>query len=513
MKKKFAKIFNRSLLVLLAILLQVGILIAAFIFVSRSSYSIVLLIYTLLIALLIIIQIYALFHVIYKQTDAEFKIPWLFILLCFPVLGGLIYIIFSPRRLKKSDQTLLRASDGLTAKYFKPLKEEDKKYGSSIKTFNYLDASSGLYPTKGNRVTFYKSGEEFFPALINSLKEAEKFIFMEFFIISRGKEWDDVHKILKQKASEGVKVKIIFDDVGCIGCLPGQIIRILRKEGIQAYKFNKLKPIITASFNNRDHRKIVVIDHKYGFTGGINLGDEYANIEHPFGYWKDTMIRIEGPGIAGLLKLFLQNFDLASRKTSNYKKYFEFEFPTFEDQGYVLSFGHGPAPYYKERVGEHTLINIIESAKEEVFISSPYFIPSEELLCSIRRVALSGVKVKLFLPGIPDKKIVYHIAETYFAHLIDAGVEIHLYRPGFNHEKCILADNKLAFIGTINMDFRSLVHHFECGSILYKCPCLEDIHNDFLEMEYASEIVPGTFTMPRTRVFICSVIRIFNALL
>lgn len=523
--KFLKKIFNRTTLVLLILLLEFAILIAAIYFGSQFSdpesyfsknypnLDFIGVIDDLLIFVLLIMQIIIFFRVIYRQMDAEFKIPWIIVLLALPLIGCIIYIIFSRKNLKSRDVRLLAASDGLGAKYFKEDLVSVEEYGDYHNNFKYLENNSILKTHNHNKIKYYKNGETFFPEFISHLEEAKEFVFLEFFIIGSGEEWSKIHDVLARKAKEGVEIRLLFDDLGCAGILPGNIIKILRKEGIKAYKFNKLRLIISGIYNNRDHRKIAVIDNKYGFTGGMNLADEYANIDSPFGYWKDTMIRIEGSAINNLIQLFLTNYDLCSRKTSDHAKYLNFDYPKFEDEGIIFPFGHGPAPVFKERVGEETLTNIINAAKKTLYISSPYFIPSESLLYSIRRAALNGVDVKLFLPGIPDKKFVYSVAQTYFKSLILAGVKIMIYRPGFNHMKTLVADDKIAFVGTINCDFRSLVHHFECGAIMYNCPCLKDIVEDFKEMEVESEQVPPTFEMKKIKIFFCALIKPFVALL
>lgn len=468
---------------------------------------------SLVILLLLILQIIIFFRVLYRQMDAEFKIPWLIILLLLPLVGSVIYIIFGRRNLRKKEARLLMASDGLGAKFFleKPARA---KLGEYHKTFDYLDNNSILCGHENCRVKYYKNGETFFPEMIEDLKKAKEFIFIEFFIVGEGELWSQVREILVQKASEGVDVRLIYDDFGSVGVLPGKECKNLRKLGIKCYKYNKFKPVISGIYNNRDHRKIVIVDHQFGYTGGMNLADEYANIEERFGYWKDTMIKIEGKAINNLIHLFLTNFDLCSKKSSNHSKFLDYEYEKFDDEGVVYPFGHGPAPYFKERVGEETLTNIINSAQHSLYISSPYFIPSESLLYSIRRAALNGVDTYLFLPGVPDKKLVYNVAQTYFKTLLAAGVKIMIYRPGFNHMKTLLADDKLAFVGTINCDYRSLVHHFECGAVLYKTPCCEDIRKDFDEMFIESEQIRAeTFTMSRFKVFICMLIKPFISLL
>ena len=365
---------------------------------------------------------------------------------------------------------------------------------------------------KGNRVTYYKTGEEFFPELIESLKLAEEFIFMEFFIITDGKEWDAVKEILIQKAQDGVDVRIVYDDMGCSGTISPKTPKILKQYGIQCYKFHPFRPILSGVYNNRDHRKIVIIDHKMAFTGGMNLADEYANEIKRFGYWKDTMVKIEGSAINNLLVIFLQNFNLCCGWVSNFNKYLDYDYPEYEDEGYVMPFGDGPGGIDNALIGEQTYINILNYAKEKVYISTPYLIPTYSLLDAMRNAALRGVEVNLIVPGIPDKRLAYWMAKSNFKFLLDAGVKIYTYTPGFNHMKTVLADNELGFVGTINFDFRSLVHHFECGAILYKCNCMNEIAEDFEEMIKKSKRVPQNYRFRGIKKSICSVLKIISAL-
>ena len=525
MKKFIRKLFNRTMLVVFILIVELAAIIAAFViggqFGDPSTYlgqkypelAWIGLIDDLLIFILLIMQIIMLFRVLYRQMDAEFKIPWILVLLLLPLIGSLLYIIFGRRNLKKKEARLLMASDGFSAKFFKD-EPNPLKLGEFHKTFDYLNNNSILCAHDNNRVTYFKNGETFFPDMIESLKKAKEFIFIEFFIIGDGELWKQVREILIDKAKQGLDVRVIYDDFGSVGVLPGNEARVLTSLGVKTYKYNKFKPIISGIYNNRDHRKICVVDHTVGYTGGMNLADEYANIEERFGYWKDTMIRIEGSAINNLIHLFLTNFDLCQRKSSNHAKFLDYKYPEFDEPGVVYPFGHGPAPYFKERVGEETLTNIISSAQKTLYISSPYFIPSESLLYAIRRAALDGVEVYLFLPGVPDKKLVYHMAETYFRTLMSAGVHVMTYRPGFNHMKTLLADDKLAFVGTINCDYRSLVHHFECGAVMFNTPCIKDIKADFDEMMVESEeVLPQTFTMGKFITFICKLVRPFISLL
>ena len=388
-----------------------------------------------------------------------------------------------------------------------------KELGHAVGGFKYVASTAHMGIHKGNRVTYYKNGEAFFPAMIEGLKKAKEFIFIEFFIITDGKLWTEVQEILKQKAQEGVEVRIVYDDMGCGGTISSRTPHKLKKFGIKCYKFHPFRPILSGVYNNRDHRKIVVIDHQMAFTGGINLADEYANIIERFGYWKDTMVKIEGSAINNLISTFLANCDICTGKVDDFDKYLNYKYPFYEEPGYVMPFGDGPGGIDNALIGEQNYINILNYAKEKVYISTPYLIPTYQLLDALKNAAYRGVEVNLILPGIPDKKLVYKVAKSHFKPLLEAGVNIYIYKPGFNHMKSMLADDKFAFVGTINFDFRSLVHHFECGTILYDVPCIKDIHDDFEEMLSVSEKVPENFKLGIFSRMICGIVKLIVPLL
>lgn len=457
------------------------------------------------------------FRINNKMEAPEFKIPWVVGVLIFPIFFTFIYLIFGNHGLRKRDKIIISATrNAYNAHFLLTQKEQqrfDKELGDAKGVFEYIHRTTQLGVQKNNHVTYYKTGEEFFPELINCLEEAKEFIFMEFFIITDGKWWDAVQTILKRKAQEGVDVRIVYDDMGCSGTISARTPKKLGAFGIKCYKFHPLRPILSGLYNNRDHRKIVVIDHKYGFTGGMNLADEYANIGSKYGYWKDTMVKIEGSAINNLITTFLQNYNLCSGEVSDYNKFLNFDYPKYKEEGFIMPFGDGPGGIDDALIGEQNYINIINAAKKYCYISTPYLVPTYQLLDSLRNAALRGVDVRLIVPGIPDKKAVYAVAKSNFRFLLDAGVKIYTYTPGFNHMKTMLADDELAFVGTINFDFRSLVHHFECGATLYKNPCLVDIKQDFEQMMEVSHQVPANFKPSfGTRSF-CTLIRLLYPLL
>ena len=458
------------------------------------------------------------FKIVNKEEDPEFKIPWIVGMLLLPFFTSMIYLIFGNHGLRKKDKLIISATKNAYNAHFLIRNEEEKRLiqnelDDATGTFKYIHNTTLLGVHKNNRVTYYKKGEDFFPAFIEGLKQAKEFIFIEFFIITDGKMWSEVQEVLKQKALEGVDVRIVYDDMGSGGNISYFTPRKLAKYGIKAYKFHPFRPLLSGVYNNRDHRKIVIIDHQMAFTGGINLADEYANIIKRFGYWKDTMVKIEGQAINNLIVTFLQNYNLCTGTVSDYNKYLLYDYEKFDEPGYVMPFGDGPGGIDDALIGEQNYINILNFAKKSVYISTPYLVPTYSLLDALRNASLRGVDVHLILPGIPDKKAVYAVAKSHFHYLLASGVKIHIYKPGFNHMKTMLADDQLAFVGTINFDFRSLVHHFECGTLLYKTPCCKDIREDFDEMIAQSELVPANFKLKRGTRWFCSIVKLITPLL
>ena len=528
MKKLFRNIFSGYFLVLLFLILEILVIIfisfflddviTTFLGSDEADYrelSVVIL--GTLRILSYILALYIFFKIINKQEDPEFKIPWIVVMLILPFFGSMMYLIFANHGIRKSEKKVMDAIIKANNKHNSHSQEEkdffmqdtDRAYG----TLKYITSTTRLGAHRCNKVKYYKCGEEFFPDFIEGLKNAKEFIFIEFFIIADGKEWDAVKNILIEKADAGVDVRLIYDDMGSGGTISHFTHKQLGKHGIKCYKFHPFRPILNGVYNNRDHRKIVVIDHEMAFTGGINLADEYANEIVRFGYWKDTMVKIQGKAINNLISIFLQNYDLCRKQVSNYDEFMEYDYPRYEEEGYVMPFGDGPGGIDNHLIGEQTYINILNYAKEEIYISTPYLVPTYGLLDALRNASLRGVKVHLILPGIPDKRLVYAVAKSHFRYLLDSGVHIYIYKPGFNHMKTCLADDSLAFVGTINFDFRSLVHHFECGTVLYNNPCLKDIKADFEEMISVSEPVPQDFKLNKVTSALLALLKIFNALL
>ena len=468
--------------------------------------------------ILYVINIVVFFKIVNREENPEYKIPWLVFIFILPVWTITFFLIFGKTKLRKKDVKIVEPTKKLLEDRAKIHEEENQAVLSEIDeeyqgVFNYLRWATKLDITKNNRITYYKNGEEFFPDMVEALKTAKKFIFIEFFIVARGKWWDKIHEVLVQKAKEGVEVRLIYDDIGSSKVVPTNFDLHLQKEGIGCHKFHPVMPTMSNAVNNRDHRKIVVIDHKIGFTGGMNLADEYANDLPRFGYWKDTMVKVEGKAISNLIATFLQNYDLTTFKLSDYEKYVLGDYDTFDDKGYAFHFGDAPGGYQNfEQIGEQNYINLLNVAKKKVYISTPYLIATYPLTRALQAAAKRGVEVHLIVPGIPDKKMVYTMAKCSFHTFLEAGIHVHIYTPGFNHEKQMLVDDRLCFVGTINFDFRSLTHHFETGITFLDAPCLPQIKEDFEDMLKQSEEVPVDFKAKLGQRLLFAIVKMIRVL-
>ena len=315
--------------------------------------------------------------------------------------------------------------------------------------------------------------------MLADIRQAEHYIFLEYFILDRGQMYDRLVAELVKKAQEGVDVRLIYDDVGCMGKMPAHFYRDLQKNGIKCAAFNPARPVLAIIMNHRDHRKIVVVDGKVAYTGGINIADEYINEIDRFGYWKDTGIRLEGGAVRNFLAMFLQMWDYIVGGTSDYERLLQpldpSELPA--SKGYVQPYGDTPLD--NENVGENVYLNMITRARKYVYIYTPYLILDQEMIVALSNAAKSGVDVRIVTPGIPDKKMVFLLTRSHYAPLLEKGVRIYEYTPGFLHAKCFVCDDEYATVGSINLDYRSLYLHFECGVFIYRNPVVRDIEKDF----------------------------------
>ena len=451
-----------------------------------------------------------------RDENPEYKIPWLFLVLALPLFGVLFYLLFATTKVSKKDRkNFLEAYEHLSP-YIENEALDNEAYEAMGEQYQglarYLKSQSGLGGRTNNDIKYYPIGEEMWADMLDALRSAKKFILMEYFIVDPGIMWDSIHEILVQKAKEGVEVHFLYDDVGTVTMLPSGYYKTLRKEGIDAHKFNPFRPVISGIYNNRDHRKIMVVDGLIGFTGGINLGDEYINKNDRLGHWKDTGLRVKGTAVNTLAILFFMNFTLASGKTLPYESYMNPNPEKFEEKGVIVPFGDGPRPLYDEQVGETNYINIISKATRYFYIATPYLIIDHRFTQALKEAALRGVDVRIVTPHIPDKKAVFCITRSSYRALRKAGVTIYEYTPGFVHAKMCVSDDTVGFVGTINMDFRSLTHHYECGALLYGHECLKDIKADFENMFGVSQKIDDTFKLSFGAKLLVALLAVFRVL-
>lgn len=475
MKKLFKILTNKVLLTIIFFILQVSL----FVFILLTLTSISIYIYLGFIVLSIIVTIY----IISKNQNPNYKLAWVVPILIFPLFGGFMYLFFGRQKLKRKQLKKLRNLNSRTSEILQMTAETvgDKNIvdATSSKIAGYI-RNADNYPVYSNtEVTYYETGEKFFEAFKLELKKAEKFIFMEYFIIERGKMWNEILEILVEKAELGVDVRVIYDDVGCLFTLPHNYCKTLKKLGIKANIFNPLRPSFNVRMNNRTHRKITVIDGNVGFTGGLNLADEYINEVNRFGYWKDTAIKLEGVAVWSFTIMFLRFWGLYDKENIKFKDFAPTKMIKSDHNGYVQPLSDTPSD--EIQLIENSFIQMFSNANEYIYINTPYLILDDEILSSLCLAAKSGIDVKITMPHVPDKKMVFMMSRSFYPQLLKSGVKIYEYLPGFVHAKSVITDNHTAYIGTCNMDYRSFYLHFECGAMLYDVPCIKDMKKDYLD--------------------------------
>lgn len=415
----------------------------------------------------------------------------------FPIVGALLYIVIGGNLHKSKVLKAIKQSEEKGNKYF----IQDEKIKKEIESqnngkINYLMNYLNFPVTKNNNINYYKLGELAYPEMLKELKNAKKFIFLEYFIIKNGTMWSEILKILEEKAKEGLDVRLIYDDMGCIALLPTSYPKQMKEKGIKCIAFNKLNPFLGVIMNNRDHRKMMIIDGKTVFSGGMNLADEYINLEHPYGKWKDNGIKITGEAVWNFTIMFLNMWNSYRKDDEDYKKYkYDFSKEKLEQNGYTIPYGETPLD--NEIVGENVYLNIINQAQKYVYIMTPYLIIDTDMINSLILAAKRGVDVRIVVPGIPDKKIVYSLTTSYFETLIKNGVKIYKYTPGFVHSKVFVSDDNIATVGTINLDYRSLYLHFECGIFMQDVEVIKDVKKDLVDTIGESHFVSKKEAMPK----------------
>ena len=480
-------IFSRFFVIVLLLLLQVVLLVGLYLWLNDyfNWFSVVLWVFTL-------IMVIYLFN---SEMDSSAKLTWMFLIAIIPIPGAVMYW-FTQSNL--GNRNLTRRVTALIGQTKDALPQDEETLaelsteGSGVDDLcRYLNRT-GCFPVYGNTaVTFYPIGEAKFKAMLEELKKAEEYIFMEYFIIEEGYMWGEILRILEEKAKAGVDVRVMYDGMCEVTTLPVDYWKLLSAQGIKSKPFSPIKPIVSSHYNYRDHRKILVIDGKVAFNGGVNLADEYSNRIERFGHWKDTALKLEGEAALSFALLFLQMWNI-DEKEPVFSPYLKKTVPVPENaSGYVIPYGD--CPLDRDKVGETVYMDMLNRANTYVHIMTPYLILDGELETALKLAAERGIDVKLILPGIPDKKLAYALAKAHFRSLVESGVKIYLYTPGFVHAKVFVSDDIKAVTGTINLDYRSLYHHFECATYMYKTGCISEMEADFQEtLAKCSEVTPET---------------------
>lgn len=428
----------------------------------------------------VVLRILAIIYLFQSDMESTAVNTWLLIVLPFPIIGTLLLaytkLDLGYRGMKGAIQSNIDRSSGILKQDEQALEELKQRHTSNYNLVQYLENVNGHFPVyRHTKTTYFPSGEAKFEEMKKQLLKAEKYIFLEYFIIDEGDMWGEILAILKQKVQEGVEVRVMYDGMIEFSTLSFDYKKRLEKIGIQSRVFASVTPFLSTYYNYRDHRKILLIDGKVAFTGGVNLADEYINKIKRFGHWKDTALMVEGPAVDTFLVIFLQMWTYSNERLDVTPYMVEHE--AFDTPGFVVPYGD--IPLDKDKVGENVYIDILNHARDFVHIMTPYLILDGELLHALKFAAERGVDVSIIMPGIPDKSTVYYLAKTYYPTLLESGVKIYEYTPGFVHAKVFVSDNSRATVGTINLDYRSLYHHFECAIYLYRTDSVLAIEEDF----------------------------------
>ncbi len=501
-------IFSRVVIVSLLILVQLAaLLVGLIVFDEYWSWLSIIMGAIAVIAILVIIS---------DKTDPSYKIAWIIPILALPIFGVALYLLFGGNRLSARLKRKMAAFDQI-------LRQTLHADGTALAALAaacpeaerqsvYLTRVSAGPVYENTETEYFPLGDVCFPRMLEELRKAEKYIFLEYFIIGSGRMWSEIEQILKEKAAAGVDVRVIYDDFGCIQVLPMHFQRNLRAMGIRCRVFNPYIPILSGRLNNRDHRKFMIIDGKVGFTGGINLADEYINEKLRFGHWKDNAILLRGAAVWSMTVMFLAMWDYINETTEDIERFRPEQIET-SGRGFVQPYADSPLDF--EHVGENVYLSLIATARRSIYIMTPYLVIDHTMIGALCTAAQSGIDVRIITPHIPDKKYVHALSRAYYEVLIEAGVRIFEYTPGFVHSKVFYVDGRFATVGTINLDFRSLYLHFENGVWMYNTDCIAAIEDDFRETFAVSTEITGEYCRKAGRLvrLVRAVLRVFAPLM
>lgn len=492
---------SRLLFTFLLIILQILLLLALALLTSHHILlSIVLRLFSLGVSL----------WMLSRREAAAYQTAWLLLILLFPLIGGLFYLCFAAIGHRELKQQFPACGEAL------PQNQETWKQlhalsPSLANMAQYLQKVSGATLCKGTHGEYLPDGEHLLAELLQAVQKAERFIFLEYFIIGQGLLWNSLLPILEEKAKAGVDVRLIYDDCGCLNTLPEDFSKQMLAKGIRACRFNPLHPRFSSLLNARDHRKIAIIDGNVGFTGGANLSDEYINVVERYGHWKDSGILLKGQAVAALTHLFLQLWYLTSGEEETLKVYLPS--CSCEDEGFVQVFGS--EPFVQNSTARDAYLLLCQQSRRKLYLCTPYLILDREWEDTLCRAAKSGVDVRILLPHIPDKFWVHEITRSFYGTLLESGVAVYEYSPGFIHSKMLLSDDCAAIIGSINCDYRSFYLNFECAAVFYHSPVVRKAAEDFWETLTVSQLITQeeVRNCPLWRRILRQILRLFAALM
>lgn len=510
LKKILSVVTHRALVAAVLLILQILLFVVA---IRRFSDYLV-----YFYAACVTISLVVVLYIINKNDDPGYKIAWIVPILLLPLFGGMIYLLLGANSLtRRTRKNML----GMRRGFVETLSRDNKAkalsdYGlDAVNQSRYLEEYA-LCPLYANtKTTYYPLGDVVFQPLLEDLRKAEKYIFLEFFIIAPGKFWDSVLEILEEKAKAGVDVRVIYDDMGSMWTLPSHYDRELEKKGIRCHCFNRFVPVLSVRLNNRDHRKICVIDGHTAYTGGFNLADEYINEKLRFGHWKDSGIRLVGEGAWSMAVMFLTMWEYVDGCKEDYEVYRPRRLPEESREGRGWVQPYADCPLDSEPVGETVYRNLVSKSKRYIYFTTPYLIISDSLKDALCSAAKSGVDVRIITPHIPDKKTVFEVTRAHYGPLLEAGVRIYEYTPGFIHAKNCVCDDLYATVGTVNLDYRSMFLHFEDGVWLCDSQTVFDVKDDILNtIDKCQEVtLEESRNHPFPRLLLRSVLRVFAPML
>lgn len=476
-------IFSRFTFMILMVILQLFILFA----ISHWFFGAAGWIQEVLQVLSVLIILY----IIKNSKHLSSDMLWIVLIMIAPIPGAALYLFVIAEIFISKTFRALVAETSMARKYYEQdpavLQEMEEKAPAVKGQFRYISKSAGFPFYRNTGFNYYPLGDDGYPVFLEEMRKAEKFIFLEYFIIEEGTMWNGMLDILEAKAKEGVEVRVMYDDLGSFTTLSGSYAKQLEQKGIKCIPFNRINPIIGIIMNHRDHRKLMVIDGKTAFSGGVNLADEYINVKKIHGHWKDNIIRITGDAVWSYTVMFLTHWNALRHEDDDYTKYKTDAIIPGAADGYIAPYGE--TPFSHEITAQNIYMGILNQASDYVYIMTPYLIIDTEFINALILAAKHGVDVRLMTPGIPDKRIVWDVTRSYYRQLIEGGVKIYEYTPGFVHAKVFVSDDRIATVGTVNLDYRSLYLHFENGTYLFDSKVVKEIRDDFLQAQEQSHLM------------------------